>query len=236
VVDISVVIPVFNNAAELPRLYERLVSCLEKLNLDFQIVMVDDQSGDLSGDVICKLAQHDPRVEVLQLPVNRGQNVAICKGMARSKGNKVVVMDADLQDRPEHLAQLLSAHQAPGEAVFLRRATRYQGRVRMLGSRVFKKFIQLITGLDASAGTYFVVDRKLVTMLVQNTEKAPVVTVLVALHASCIGYVDGARDFTASASNYSLPGLFSYAVRATRCAIRTRLQGARDTRLSQDHE
>lgn len=217
--DLSVIVPVYNNEAVLPQLHERLVTTLESLSLDFQLILVNDHSSDRSGEVIDQLAETDRRVLGLHLPANGGQNRAICRGMALNKADCVAVMDADLQDRPEHLGRLLSAYTAPGTAVFLRRTTRYQDRTRMLSSRAFKQILRLLTGLDAQAGSYFIIDKPLATVLAQQADRDPVATVLVALNAERIVYVDGERDESGGASSYSTLGRLAYALRAIRCAI-----------------
>jgi len=219
---LAVVIPVYNNAQVLDQLHDRLTASLEALALSYQIILVNDSSRDTSGEVIDRLARQDPRIEAIHLPRNGGQNRAICQGMRHNRADKVVVMDADLQDRPEHLRRLLAAQQAPGQAVFLRRTTPYQGHVRMASSRMFKRVLQVLTGLDARAGTYFVIDRNIASRLAEEADKAPVVTVLVAHYAKTVVYVDGPRDEAISVSNYSTLDRIAYGQRAIRCAVRAR--------------
>lgn len=99
--DISVVIPVYGCRAALPELYRRLIETLEGMKRSFEIVLVDDCCPQNSWIEIEKICQKDKRVVGIHLSRNFGQIRAITCGLDASKGDWVVVMDCDLQDRPE---------------------------------------------------------------------------------------------------------------------------------------
>lgn len=104
--DISVVIPVYGCRAAIPELYDRLCKSLEKIVEDFEIILVDDCCPQNSWEEIEKVCQKDTRVVGLRLSRNFGQIKAITAGLDQSKGDWVVVMDCDLQDRPEAIGDL----------------------------------------------------------------------------------------------------------------------------------
>ena len=103
---ISVVIPVYGCCASLIPLYERLKESLLKISDNFEIIMVNDASPDNAWEAITKLAQNDTRVIGLNLSRNYGQHYAISAGLDYAQGEWTVVMDCDLQDRPEEIETL----------------------------------------------------------------------------------------------------------------------------------
>ena len=103
---VSIVIPVYKAEACLEELYRRLVAALSAITEDFQIVMVEDCGGDGSWDIIRALAARDARVKGLQFSRNFGQHYGITAGLDHCDGDWVVIMDCDLQDRPEEIPRL----------------------------------------------------------------------------------------------------------------------------------
>src|SRR5438552_3965694 len=118
---ISVVIPVYQCAGCLTELHTRLKSSLSKMTSSYEIIYVDDCSKDQAWDVIAKLAKNDDTVKALKLSRNFGQHLAITAGLSQSGGEWVVVMDCDLQDPPELIANLYEAAQEGYDIVFARR-------------------------------------------------------------------------------------------------------------------
>lgn len=104
---VSVVIPVYNNADTLEELVERLRSVLAD-EAKFEVILVDDGSHDRSWETANKLANDDDRVIAIRLSRNFGQHRALTAGLHRASGDVVVFMDADLEDRPETIPQLLA--------------------------------------------------------------------------------------------------------------------------------
>lgn len=100
---ISVIIPCYNCADCLDELHERLVLCLEQITKEFEIVLVNDASPAKDWQIINELADKDSRVIGLNLSRNFGQHYAITAGLDYCNGDWVVVMDGDLQDKPEEI-------------------------------------------------------------------------------------------------------------------------------------
>ena len=102
--DISVVIPLLNEAESLPELYERIVAHTAEVGLSYEIIFVDDGSSDGSWQVIERLAAQDAAVHGIKFRRNYGKSPALQCGFAKTQGRVVFTMDADLQDAPEEIA------------------------------------------------------------------------------------------------------------------------------------
>lgn len=138
--DISVVIPVYGCRAALEELHERLQNTLSKLVKDYEIILVNDNCPQNSWEVIQKLCQKDPHVVGIELARNFGQIQAITAGLDHSTGDWVVVMDCDLQDRPEEIENLYrKALEEDYDVVFARRKERKDGYFKVLVSKIFYK-------------------------------------------------------------------------------------------------
>jgi undecaprenyl-phosphate 4-deoxy-4-formamido-L-arabinose transferase len=111
--NLSVVIPVYNEEAGLPALFARLYPALDKLGVTYEVIFVNDGSRDRSAAVLREQFQKRPEVtRVVLLNGNFGQHMAIMAGFERCRGERVVTLDADLQNPPEEVARLLEAMDA----------------------------------------------------------------------------------------------------------------------------
>ena len=106
-VDLSVVIPVFNNASTLDELIRRLLAVLEPMQISFELVFVDDGSRDSSLALLETYAARDPRIRPLALTRNFASQAAVCAGLDQIRGQHGVIMDADLENCPEDIPALL---------------------------------------------------------------------------------------------------------------------------------
>jgi glycosyltransferase involved in cell wall biosynthesis len=137
VADLSVVIPVYNEEASLPPLWSELREVLERLDVAYEIVFVDDGSRDRSAEIIRSFREADRRVRLVRLKTNGGETAATDAGFKAARGARVVVMDADLQNDPEDIPMLL-AHLDQWDAVTGWRVDRAAGDnlVRRASSRI----------------------------------------------------------------------------------------------------
>lgn len=145
-VDLSVVIPVYNEEENLPHLWPELRSVLEPLGLIFEAVFVDDGSPDRSAELIRGFRDVDPRVRLVRLKANAGETAATDAGFKAARGRWVVTMDADLQNDPHDIPTLLS-HLDRWDAVTGWRVNRGEGDslVRRISSRVANRTRNLIS-------------------------------------------------------------------------------------------
>lgn len=161
---ISVVTPVYGCAKALEELYERLVKSLETITDDFEIVMVDDHSPDNAWEVIKRLSARDPRVRGISLSRNFGQHHAITAGLDFARGDWVVVMDCDLQDRPEEIPKLYKTAQEGYDVVFGKRVRRKDPLFKSLASKAYYAVYTYLSGLpfDSSVANFSIISRKVV--------------------------------------------------------------------------
>ena len=130
---LSVVVPLFNEAAVLPSLHRRLASVLGDLRVPHEIIFVDDGSTDGTANLVKKLRLNDPRIGLVKLSRNFGKELALSAGLQSASGDCVVIIDADLQDPPELIPAMLSAWLEGADVVNMRRR-------RRAGETWFKKF------------------------------------------------------------------------------------------------
>ena len=106
---LSVVVPLFNEAAVLPLLVDRLRPVLDDLDRPYEVVAVDDGSTDTTAAVLSRISREWPQLRIVRLRANAGHQAAISAGLERSRGAWVVTIDADLQDPPETIADMIDA-------------------------------------------------------------------------------------------------------------------------------
>ena len=147
--EFSVVVPVYGCKEALPELYRRLVSTLTNMGKTFEIVLVDDHDKQGSWEEIDKLCQKDNRVHGIKLSRNFGQIRAITAGLDASEGDWVVVMDCDLQDRPESIRELYAKAEEGFDVVFAKRVNRKDTAITKMLSHAFYKVYEYFTD-----GTY----------------------------------------------------------------------------------
>ena len=143
---ISVVIPVYGCKTCLKELYRRLVTSLEAITPSFEIIMVNDACPQNSWEIIREIALKDVRVKGLDLSRNFGQIRAITAGLHHATGEWIVVMDCDLQDRPEEIHRLYSKAQEGYDVVFSRRTARKDKFLKRLSSKIFHALYGYFTG------------------------------------------------------------------------------------------
>jgi len=161
---ISVVIPVYKAEKCLGELYDRLRRSLETISKDFEIVLVEDCGGDRSWNMITDLARRDHRIKGFQLSRNFGQHYAITAGLDHCNGDWVVVMDCDLQDRPEEIPRLYARALEGYEIVLARRGKRRDSVIKRVTSWLFYKTFAYLADIDydAQAGNFRIISRKVV--------------------------------------------------------------------------
>lgn len=211
---ISVVIPVYGCASALPELHRRLVSSLERITANFEIILVNDASPDDSWENIEKIADLDHRVTGLNLSRNFGQHYAITAGLDHSKGEWVVVMDCDLQDQPEEIEKLYKKAQEGFDIVLGRRTLRHDSFFKKLTSKVFYKVFSYLTETkqDGTVANFGIYHRKVIAALLSMRENLRFFPTMV----QWVGFKSVAIDIEHSSraegkSSYSLKKLLQLA-------------------------
>jgi undecaprenyl-phosphate 4-deoxy-4-formamido-L-arabinose transferase len=144
---VSVVIPVFNEAANLRQLWERLGQVMSNSSRKCEIIFVDDGSTDTSLGILSEIAASDSRVRVVELARNFGQHSALLAGFRNCRGTIVVTLDADLQNPPEEIPRLLEAIDAGNDVVGGWREERQDRSYRRLASRLQNHLTSAIVGV-----------------------------------------------------------------------------------------
>jgi glycosyltransferase involved in cell wall biosynthesis len=146
-VDISIVIPVLNEAKSLGHLYSKLSAVLVDLARPYEIIFVDDGSTDESPDVVAGLCLQDAQVKLIQFRRNFGKAAALTAGFGEARGQVVVTMDADLQDDPDELPRLLAALDQGYDLVSGWKFPRLDPLSKTLPSAFFNWVTRLLTGV-----------------------------------------------------------------------------------------
>jgi undecaprenyl-phosphate 4-deoxy-4-formamido-L-arabinose transferase len=147
---ISVVIPVYNEEGNIPRLFDRLYTVMQSTDRSFEIIFTDDGSRDRSLALLKDLAARHPEVRVIEFNGNFGQHMAILAAFEKSSGEMVVTLDADLQNPPEEIPKLLEAMEKGHDLVGSVRQKRQDTLFRRFASRLVNMVTRKITGMGMS--------------------------------------------------------------------------------------
>lgn len=220
--EVSVVVPVYGNEDSLEELHARLDSVLSPEG-SYEIVFVDDASPDRSRFVLRRLASEDPRIRLIELDRNRGQHEAALAGLRHATGRWIVVMDADLQDRPEVIPALLRRGRDGFEAVFAGREGSYQGRWRMLTSLAYRKLLRGVLPLPQGAGMFVALRSEAARQLLAMAgPPSHLVAMIGAAHINATSIPVERHRRAAGSSTYTTWSRARSAFAALRWAVRAR--------------
>lgn len=146
VTKISVVSPVYHGEKMVPQLVERISTSVGTITNDYEIILVNDASPDNSWQEIQQQCRSNTKVKGLNLSRNFGQHYAITAGLAYAKGDWVVVMDCDLQDRPEEIPNLYNKAQEGYDIVYARRAVRHDRWLKRISSKAHHAVFDWLSG------------------------------------------------------------------------------------------
>ena len=215
---LSVVVPIFNEEANLPDLGRRLTAALQRLEGDsFTVIYVDDGSADRSVEIALSQHRADPRFALVQLSRNFGREAAILAGLSCAIGDAVVVMDGDLQDPPEVIPDLVRVWREGGQVVRAHRRSRAERGLRRLGFEAFYRVFGLVSDLDIprGAGGFCLLDRRATDEIRNLPEKNrffPGIRWWIGFDQRIVEY--DRQDRLAGAPKQSLRALFAYAADA----------------------
>ena len=136
-IDLSVVIPAYNEESNIDRVYDRLREVLDGLGLTWELIFSVDPSTDRTEEMILALRERDPRVKLLRFSRRFGQPMATLAGLEASRGDAVVVIDCDLQDPPELIGELVDTWRQGYDVVYAQRRSRE-------GETVVKKVVSIL--------------------------------------------------------------------------------------------
>ncbi len=172
--DISIIVPIHNEEGNLPVLHERLTQVLQAMSVSYEIVLVNDGSQDRSLVQMRALAAADAHVRYLDLSRNFGHQIAVTAGLDHCLGRAVVIIDADLQDPPELIADLYKRHKEGFEVVYARRRQRKgESVLKKWTAKLFYRILRRLTKIDIplDTGDFRIIDRKVVDVLKRMPEQ-----------------------------------------------------------------
>src|SRR5271167_1430588 len=208
---VTIVVPVFNESANLASLWSRLKPVLDGLARPWESVFIDDGSRDESLSILCEIAAgEEGRVRVVELARNVGQHSAILAGFKQSRGEIVVTLDADLQNPPEEIPRLIAAIDEGNDVVGGWREERHDRLYRKYASRLHNRLTSMIVGVPMhDYGCMLRAYRRhIVDTVVDCDEKAASVPALANTFAKRVTEIRVAHDDRASGSSkYNLFGL-----------------------------
>ena len=188
---ISVVIPVYNAANSLTELYQRLIAVLDKITDDFEIIMVDDYSGDESYSQIIELHKKDNRVKAIKLAENFGQQNALFCGFNYVKGDYIVTLDDDLQHRPEEIVNLYKTIKKGYDVVYGIPEDREYGFYRKIGSKMTNWLFGLITPKksDIRVSSFRIMTGDLIKKVTKYRSSFVYISAIILQHTDNIGNI-----------------------------------------------
>jgi dolichol-phosphate mannosyltransferase len=145
---LSVVIPLFNESMLIEELVKRVKANTEKVTNDYEIVLIDDGSKDTTWQKIKTEADIENRIKGIKFSRNFGHHYAITAGLHNATGDWVVVMDGDLQDRPEVIPELYRKALEGFDGVFVLRQERQEKFLYLFTQRLFYLILNLLSGID----------------------------------------------------------------------------------------
>lgn len=171
----SIIAPIFNEFESLPELHRRVCEVMDGLGEPWELLLIDDGSTDGSTDRIRELAAQDERIRPIIFARNFGHQIAVTAGLDYSRGDAVVIIDADLQDPPELIAEMVARWREGYEVVYAVRAEREgESAFKLWTASLFYRIIYRITDvkIPMDTGDFRLMDRKVVNVMNSMREKA----------------------------------------------------------------
>ena len=179
----SLVIPVYNEEAVLPALYKRLTDVMSRSGVSYEILLVNDGSRDRSWEMMLELRAADPHVSLLNLSRNFGHQIAITAGVEHAQGQAVVVLDADLQDPPEVVLEMLEKWREGYDVVYgLRTQREGESIFKRSTAAAFYRLLRRLTSIEipVDTGDFRLMSRRVVESMKHLREQHRFVRGLVA--------------------------------------------------------
>lgn len=170
----TIIAPIYNEVENIPLLYSRVSEVMEKTGEPWEFVMVDDGSSDGSTEKILKFQSKDEKVRAVIFARNFGHQIAVTAGLDTSKGEAVIIIDADLQDPPEVILDLIQKWKEGYEVVYAVRSKREgESWFKLFTASAFYRVIQRITDVNipTDTGDFRLLDRKVVQVMNGMREK-----------------------------------------------------------------
>ncbi len=172
--NLSIIIPIYNEEGNIPALIERLHTVVKQMNVPYEFIFVNDGSKDRSIELIKKIAEQDASIRYIDFSRNFGHQIAVTAGLDQSKGDRVVIIDADLQDPPELILEMSKKMDEGYEVVYAKRKARKgESWLKLFTAKLFYRILKAITSVNipVDTGDFRIMDRKIVDVLKQMPEQ-----------------------------------------------------------------
>ena len=205
---LSLVIPVYNESSLIDELVKRVKTNVKLITEDFEIIIVDDGSQDDTWNSIQNEAKLENRIKAIKFSRNFGHHYAITAGLHNSNGEWVVVMDGDLQDRPEVIPELYKKAQEGFDVVFVSRQNRPEKLYYRIAQKIFYRILKSLSGIqfDSRQANFSIINKKVVVAFEKFPEYA-------RFYGSTIKWLGFKRSFILADHGVRYSGKPSYTIR-----------------------
>lgn len=214
----SIIAPIYNEEGNLPLLHERITGVMDGLGEAWELILVNDSSRDRSPEMMDAIAREDSRIKVLHFARNFGHQIAVTAGIDYASGDAVILIDADLQDPPELIPELIERWKAGYQVVYAVRSRR-EGETwfKVWTAKMFYRAINRITAINipVDTGDFRLMDRRVVDVLKSMREHSRFIrgmTSWVGFKQTGVSYVRAARH--AGETKYPLRKMLRFAADA----------------------
>lgn len=190
--EISVISPVYGCRESIQRLYDELSKTLRELALNYEIIFVNDECPQNSWQEIVKIAKQDTKLKAIKLSKNFGQHYAITAGLDYASGNYIVVMDCDLQDKPQEIKRFYQKAKEGYDIVYGRRFDRQDSFFKSYTSKLFYYILEYFTETkhDHTIGNYGIYSRRVIEAIKSLQERSRDFLLLVKIVGFSSTYLD----------------------------------------------
>ena len=212
---ISIVVPMYFEEEVAQECYNRLKSVMLQNNINYEFVFVNDGSTDRTMEILSEIAANDYRTKIVNFARNFGHQIAVTAGIAAAKGDAIVIIDADLQDPPEVIPELIAKWEEGYEVVYAKRKQR-KGETwfKLLTAKYFYKFLNYMSDIDIpkDTGDFRIIDRKVADVFNQMTEQNRFIRGMMSWVGFRQTYVEYERDERfAGETKYPLKKMIKFA-------------------------
>lgn len=214
--DLSVVIPVFNEQDNIPVLHERLQKTADQLGVSYDLIFINDGSRDNTLARLAEIAAKDPHVKYIDFSRNFGHQIAVTAGLHFARGRRVVIIDADLQDPPELIADMYKKMDEGWNVVYAkRRARKGESYFKKVTAKLFYRLLVRLTSVEipVDTGDFRMMDHRVVEALNQMPERHKFIRGLVSWVGFKQTYIEYDRDQRhAGETGYTFRKMLRFAV------------------------
>ncbi|PFR25880.1 glycosyltransferase [Bacillus cereus] len=212
---ISIVVPMYFEEEVAQECYNRLKSVMIQNNINYEFVFVNDGSTDRTMEILKEIAAHDYRAKVVNFARNFGHQTAVTAGIDCASGDAIVIIDADLQDPPEVIPELIAKWEEGYEVVYAKRKQR-KGETwfKLLTAKYFYRFLNYMSDIDIpkDTGDFRIIDRKVADVFKQMTERNRFIRGMMSWVGFNQTYVEYERDERfAGETKYPLKKMIKFA-------------------------